>query len=83
MECVMEYTEECPAEIQEYLWNELDDAKELLVGVCISPCETMPCRNGGVCKEVGYDYDEYECECPDGFTGKDCEFGKHLFYIQY
>lgn len=41
-----------------------------------SRCETVfdhcyrnPCNNGGVCKNVILDF---ECECSDGTTGKDC-----------
>ncbi|RWS17791.1 neurogenic locus protein delta-like protein [Dinothrombium tinctorium] len=30
-----------------------------------------PCQNGGTCKNTGPGY--YSCQCPEGFTGKDCE----------
>ena len=32
-------------------------------------CYSSPCSNGGVCKNVILDF---ECECPDGTTGKEC-----------
>eukprot|EP00795_Rhopilema_esculentum_P008757 gene8757-14783_t len=38
------------------------------------PCNSSPCLNGGICKNV---YDKvsanFECICQDGFTGNQCE----------
>lgn len=33
-------------------------------------CEGDPCMNGATCNEVR---DGYECICPTGFKGTDCE----------
>ena len=35
-----------------------------------SPCSSMPCFNGGKCKEVG---GTYVCDCSCGYKGKQCE----------
>lgn len=34
-------------------------------------CEPNPCRNGGTCSPYGLD--TYSCNCPFGYTGRDCE----------
>ena len=33
-----------------------------------------PCKNGGVCRNVNDEDSQYECSCPAGCTGKNCEF---------
>ena len=43
---------------------------------CISDtCDAVPCKNGGTC-ELADNIDGYECKCPMGFSGTDCENGK-------
>jgi hypothetical protein len=34
-------------------------------------CEPNPCLNGGTCSPYGLD--TYSCNCPFGFTGRNCE----------
>ncbi|XP_018495761.1 protein jagged-1 [Galendromus occidentalis] len=34
-------------------------------------CESTPCKNGATC--VNLENDEYQCWCPEGFTGPLCE----------
>ncbi len=34
-------------------------------------CDEKKCQNGGKCQEDGSD--EYDCLCPIGYTGKNCE----------
>jgi len=33
-------------------------------------CKIMPCMNSGTCISQG---SNYECKCPAGFTGRNCE----------
>ncbi|CAH0722106.1 unnamed protein product, partial [Brenthis ino] len=37
-------------------------------------CVARPCRNGGSCRvPAGAGADAYVCDCPPGYTGRDCE----------
>ncbi|XP_078509332.1 coagulation factor XII [Lissotriton helveticus] len=33
-------------------------------------CAKSPCENGGTCQST---FTNYKCECPDGYTGRDCQ----------
>ena len=46
----------------------------------IDDCIENPCNNGGTCKDGIASYD---CVCPEGFTGTDCEISKSNKYILY
>ena len=39
------------------------------------PCDSYPCRNGGECYSPEGSRD-YICECPDDFTGRNCQIPK-------
>ena len=36
----------------------------------IDYCLSAPCLNGGICNKI---LDGYECQCPSGFEGDDCQ----------
>ena len=40
-----------------------------------SPCKQGTCRNQAKC--LSY-HDEFYCQCPEGFTGINCDQGKNL-----
>ncbi len=44
----------------------------LSLSVPESNCERNPCKNGGSCTEAN----PFNCDCPDGYTGKFCQIGK-------
>lgn len=39
----------------------------------VNKCGFNPCENGAMCIN---DVTEYSCQCPDGYTGKNCSQGK-------
>jgi hypothetical protein len=45
-------------------------------------CEPNPCLNGGTCSPYGFD--TYACNCPYGYTGRNCETRKcnEVFFFQ-
>lgn len=38
-----------------------------------APCSSNPCENNGKCQNNG---DTYDCDCPNGFDGLNCEISK-------
>uniref|UniRef100_A0A8C5HLA6 Delta-like protein n=1 Tax=Gouania willdenowi TaxID=441366 RepID=A0A8C5HLA6_GOUWI len=48
----------------------------LLCDKDLNYCGTnRPCKNGGTCMNT--EPDEYNCACPDGYSGKNCEIAEH------
>lgn len=39
-------------------------------------CSSSPCQNSGTCNNR---YNDYMCHCKSGYSGKNCETGKHAY----
>lgn len=44
--------------------------------LCLDPCDSQPCQNGGTCVSEGLE--KYHCQCPPGY-GSDPNCGELLF----
>lgn len=42
-----------------------------------NPCARKPCKNGGKCTS-DFDGQQYQCQCPEGFRGTNCEGKRQL-----
>ena len=40
----------------------------------VNECANNPCKNGATCTNT---HGSYKCTCKSGFTGKNCDQGKH------
>lgn len=45
----------------------------------IDYCSSSPCKNGGQCKSISFNY---TCICPLSFIGNNCEIGKFIKYVK-
>ncbi len=49
------------------------------MGPLENPCVPQPCLNGGQCVQTDF---SYQCICPPGFDGKQCELDAHVCQTQ-
>jgi hypothetical protein len=50
------------------------------LGPLENPCVSQPCLNGGQCVQT--EVSSYQCQCPAGFDGKNCELDAHVCQTQ-
>ena len=76
--CVRSNVESCETGIKDEVLGFLErmNTATNVTNRCPNPCMTMPCRNGGTCRQTSAD--SYVCECPQNLTGKYCEIGGWL-----
>jgi len=78
--CVLDATEECDSDRTKLTLTAMNDVETINPdNKCPNPCSSKPCRNGGVCKQTSVD--DYECMCPEGFTGKSCKTPKGCDFV--
>jgi len=53
---------------------------ERKLGPLDNPCVSSPCLNGGQCVQV--EVSSYQCQCPAGFDGKNCELDARICQMQ-
>jgi hypothetical protein len=53
---------------------------ERKLGPLENPCVSQPCLNGGQCAQT--DITSYQCQCPAGFDGKNCELDARICQTQ-
>ncbi len=74
-ECRDQNVGRCPPDVQasyaELVQNVTAANDDFISKICLFPCNSNPCQNNGTCVEV--QYDQYQCQCPDGYTGVNCE----------
>jgi len=78
--CVEEskgYEQSCPKGL---LYNQETRRCERKLGPLESPCVSQPCLNGGQCVQT--DLSSYQCQCPAGFDGKNCELDARVCHSQ-
>uniref|UniRef100_A0A2K6V017 Tissue-type plasminogen activator n=1 Tax=Saimiri boliviensis boliviensis TaxID=39432 RepID=A0A2K6V017_SAIBB len=58
----------------EYCW--CNSGRAQCHSVPIKSCSEPRCFNGGTCQQALY-FSDFVCQCPEGFTGKQCEIGEN------
>lgn len=71
------YEQACPKGL---LFHQETRRCERKLGPLESPCVSQPCLNGGQCVQT--DLTSYQCQCPSGFDGKNCELDARVCQTQ-
>jgi len=78
--CVEEskgYEQQCPKGL---VYHQETRRCERKLGPIESPCALQPCLNGGQCVQT--DITSYQCQCPAGLDGKNCELDARVCQTQ-
>ena len=46
------------------------------------PCQPNPCQHGGLCDSRSGE-STYQCKCPDGFSGVNCDSKHYHIYVKF
>jgi len=71
------FEQQCPKGL---LYHPESRRCERKLGPLESPCVSQPCLNGGQCVQT--DISSYQCQCPAGFDGKNCELDARVCQTQ-
>jgi hypothetical protein len=71
------FEQQCPKGL---LYHPESRRCERKLGPLESPCVSQPCLNGGQCVQT--DISSYQCQCPAGFDGKNCELDGRVCQTQ-
>ena len=68
----------CPYYLFLFMINNIYIYIAITVAADIDDCANNPCQQGAACADGLHDY---SCDCPNGYTGKECHIGtSHLYY---
>jgi len=71
------YEQHCPKGL---VYHQETRRCERKLGPLESPCASQPCLNGGQCTQT--DVSSYQCQCPPGLDGKNCELDARVCQTQ-
>lgn len=71
------YEQQCPKGL---VFHQESRRCERKLGPLESPCASQPCLNGGQCVQT--ELSSYQCQCPAGFDGKNCELDARVCQSQ-
>jgi hypothetical protein len=71
------FEQQCPKGL---VYHQESRRCERKLGPLENPCNSQPCLNGGQCTQI--DVSSYQCQCPAGFDGKNCELDSRVCQTQ-
>jgi hypothetical protein len=71
------FEQQCPKGL---VYHQESRRCERKLGPLENPCASQPCLNGGQCLQT--EVSSYQCQCPAGFDGKNCELDARVCQTQ-